>query len=387
MSDFRKLQAKLEQIDESYHSRLAAAIDDLVTNNPNVEPVKLVAMVRAQFGDNAAKYLSDQLEDEGDFLDYDPQARAANIPIRKHMKKYAASHPSDANWPHPVEEDEYSDDEFDQTFVPDDIHAKIVADMSKMLPGYEPGAYGPGDEDNQYRVLAWNNDTDHEIEMLFNLDTMSLEGSEDHFNLSNPFEGIEESFGDWIDDLTTPSDESEHRLDHDPSFTNEEPISQQVKNLLAQGKSVISRIAGASGVVYSANPEDGTIIFKDQNFGEKVGFKVDEKEGLEIKGNIDHYSIVQFADESIDEGVADWMKRLGEAIIEVPPELRGDSKLTGNATSADVEKFLSDLGPDDDVSHDVVDPETGELLDWPTTGLHRDEPGEADWRRVWRHKT
>jgi len=303
------------------------------------------------------------------------------------------------------EDDDEERDEFDEPLVPDDIHAKIVADMAKVMPGYKPGAYGkPSDKANQYSVMAWHPDTGHEVDMIFNLDTMSLEGSDDHFMLDNPFESIEEgeedknlgpyedntekwqgqsvkitggehrgetgkvieadwefndvgakegvytvklysggvvtlylsewshdqielqydpthrpdgkynpeleeTFSDWVDDFTAPSDEREHRYDHDPSFSDEEPISAQVKSLLAQGKSVISRIGGASGVVKSADPIDGTIVFQDENFSKNVGLQVDNREGLEIQGNVDHYAIVQNVDEEIEEGKWDYKKR------------------------------------------------------------------------------
>jgi len=188
MSEFRDLQAKLQRIDESYMSRLAAAVDDIALYNKSMPDEKLIALVNTELGDVAAEYMREKL--------------------------------------------------------------------------------ASGEE-------------------------------------------IEENFGDWMDDLTqAASDEREHRYDHDPSFHDDEPISAQVKSLLAQGKSVISRISGASGVVYSANPEDGTIVFKDQNIGEKIGFDVDSKTGLELKGFVDHYAIVQYTDESIDEGVGSWLKRL-----------------------------------------------------------------------------
>ena len=217
-----------------------------------------------------------------------------------------------------IDEDEY-DDDTDGPLVSDEIYNTIVADMEKNMPGYKPGAMGlPSDKPNQVSVMAWNSETDHEVDMMFNIDTMSFEGTGDNFMLDNPFEGLEEdeprgvndkyddetlnckhcgdyfctskfggecpkiqrdlfdeedknseleeTFGDWMDDLTAPSDEREHRYDHDPSFHDDVPISAQVKSLLAQGKSVISRISGASGVVYSANPEDGTIV--DINYGD-----------------------------------------------------------------------------------------------------------------------
>ena len=56
---------------------------------------------------------------------------------------------------------------------------------------------------------------------------------------------------------------------------------------------------------------------------------------------------------------------ISEAVVEVPAELRGSTEMTGKATSDDASEFMSDLGIDDEVSDDVVDPETGELLFQP----------------------
>lgn len=514
MSDFRDLQAKLQQIEESYFSDLDLELQEFRRANKDLPADQLVALAREKYGQEAASLVSDRIEAEYDLADYeasDPQP---------HMRD---PHPSDPNWPHPVEEDD--SDEFDQPLVSDETYARMTTELEKIMPGYGLGAMGlPSDKPHQISIMPFNTKTGHEgDDMVFNLETQSFEGTGDHFMLDNPFEGIEEeseitylkhpegyepapiperhpldsfdwsmraqddviqmmkslehkmksqnvwdkgvelagsednlwreiqyeaedimdtyrdsgegigtsdmnhfvravfrqlgeddiwgwdkpkvkeegalksdeemerdktnryakynkavrnvkeTFNDWVDDLTAPSDESEHRFDHDPSFSDEEPISRQVKSLLAQGKSVICRISGASGVVYDANPEDGTIIFKDENFGEKVGFDVDSKSGLEIQGNVDHYAIVQHTDESLEEARGQ--------VVEVPPEFRGtdpDNSLGG--TSRGVEAFLRDLGPDDSVDTEVVDPETGELLDWPTKGTRRAQ-GQKEYEK------
>ena len=76
MNNMRKLMETVEKIDESYHSQLAAALEDLVANNPNLSADKLVAIARSKYGQEAATYLSDKLEAEADLADYeasDPQ--------------------------------------------------------------------------------------------------------------------------------------------------------------------------------------------------------------------------------------------------------------------------------------------------------------------------
>ena len=65
---------------------------------------------------------------------------------------------------------------------------------------------------------------------------------------------------------------------------------------------------------------------------------------------------------------------LGEAIVKVPRGLRYDDVVSNQdfgMSSDDAEAFINSLGPDDTVSHEVVDPETGELLDWPDRETRR----------------
>ena len=68
-----------------------------------------------------------------------------------------------------------------------------------------------------------------------------------------------------------------------------------------------------------------------------------------------------------------------EEVVEVPAGLRGEDPENleqGGATSRDAERFLADLGPEDSVDTNVVDPETGELLDWPTKDTRRAQDDE-----------
>jgi len=124
MSEFRDLQAKLVKIDESYMSRLAAAVDDIALYNKSMPDEELIALVNTELGDVAAEYMREKL------------------------------------------------------------------------------ASGESVEEGTFR---------HE----------------------------------------------------------EDSISKQVSSLLSQGKYVISRIPSASGVIYNANPEDGTIVVKDETHQRK----------------------------------------------------------------------------------------------------------------------
>lgn len=52
-----------------------------------------------------------------------------------------------------------------------------------------------------------------------------------------------------------------------------------------------------------------------------------------------------------------------EAVVEVPDGLRGERH--SNMTRADAERFIAELNPEDTPDTEVVDPESGEVLDWP----------------------
>lgn len=65
MSEFRKLQAKLEKIDESYFSRLATAADEIALYNQRKPVDELVELIRTELGDQAAEYMSDKLAKGG----------------------------------------------------------------------------------------------------------------------------------------------------------------------------------------------------------------------------------------------------------------------------------------------------------------------------------
>jgi hypothetical protein len=125
-----------------------------------------------------------------------------------------------------------NDDDTDGSLVPDDVYAAIVADMKKNKPGYQPGAMGlPSDKPNQVSVMAWNPETDHEEDMIFNIDTMSFEGSDDDFMLSNPFESINEAatrkdfrmVADLISKIEDPALRQSSAEDHAKMFALQNP--------------------------------------------------------------------------------------------------------------------------------------------------------------------
>ena len=91
------------------------------------------------------------------------------------------------------------------------------------------------------------------------------------------------------------------------------------------------------------------------------------------------------AKEAYKLGKEDWVSKMAqesieEGVVKVPRGLRGEEGNPLGLTSQDAEDFVNSLGPDDVVSTDVVDPETGELLDWPDKGTRR-ELGKKQYKR------
>jgi hypothetical protein len=60
---------------------------------------------------------------------------------------------------------------------------------------------------------------------------------------------------------------------------------------------------------------------------------------------------------------------LEEEVVEVPAGLRGEegSDLSGR----DAEQFINSLGPEDSPDTEVIDPDSGDVLDWPDRGTRR----------------
>lgn len=310
MNDFRELQAKIEQIEESYHSRLAAAVDELVVANPKLSPVQLVRLAHNQLGDQAAKYLSDKLEAEGDLADYhasDPQP---------HMRELG-------------EEDD-----------------------SKLLNYYATKHPGPYDDelDIDTTGLEWDDEVGYDLQNHPDYDRARLA----YFKKKFPAPYRQE-LNKFDSDLFVKDElHADASIEEEYNINDEAPISAQVHSLLKQGKKVISKVAGATGEVVETSGQ--FIYIKSPNSKNPGVTSFDSDPEVEIEGNIDNYSIVKH-----------WKEHdmIGEArgqVVEVPVDLQGTRGSHNTATSADAETFVASLGPDDKISHDVVDPETGELL-------------------------
>jgi hypothetical protein len=467
MSEFRDLQAKLEKIDESYYSRLAAAVDDIALYNKRMPDDELVELIRTELGDQAAEYMRDKLA-SGERIEEEETAHPSKDRVKDEMtmdeisaigrehglntddmwKAVIFAHDNDMFWEMEMEvrtpegnvvgrypdfqsvPSQATDPATGETFTTDVDNIFVIYKTDPQQVTDMIGWYKKFEKEQEAKKKQQEYDMDFDSWLEKNPFESIEEAEEDKWaggdqqykhtdkwlgqtvNITGGVHqgktgkvikaersgysevGEEAEFtvkfydgsgvdvlyvGEWTNDQLELAYDPTHRPDgkynpdlEEGTFRNEEDsISVQVRSLLAQGKSVISRIAGASGVVMDANPEDGTILFKDQNFGEKVGLAVDRKPGLEIKGYVDHYAIVQHAEESIDEEV-----------VEVPAEFRGEKYSDGGATSQDAERFLANLDPDDSVDTEVIDPESGEVLDWPTKDVRKAQDHEEYMRNA-----
>ena len=417
MATFRELQEKLQQIEESYYSRLATAIDELVNANPRLTSVQLVGKARIELGDEAAKYLSDKLETEGDFLDYDSRAPAAKNPVRKHMKGFRKLGEGDVvpfptTVPYEKATKIMTTDEYYQqrnNFPPHDVdfnqepntayvHFKgdysDAADwdsveegfgksLKRGIKGWDKRDMGFGPSDPKGLRDRVRNMSDEQLDTLYDDTGKASPGSpqafqqkvirqemkrrgitkdvEDNFMYDNPFESVEE----------------------DANVHTEDPISQQIASLLAQGKQVVSNIAGAMGRVTRT---DGRYVYV-RHPGRQEGFtSFDGDPKIKLVGGIDHYKIIK--DYSDDQGILGQVARregVEEArgnTVEVPAGLRGEDPFNKlGLTSKDAEDFIRELGIDDQIDTEVVDPETGEVL-FDTGTTKRQEGKKGNYQKL-----
>lgn len=73
-----------------------------------------------------------------------------------------------------------------------------------------------------------------------------------------------------------------------------------------------------------------------------------------------------------EDDIWGWDKKkegIEEEVVEVPAGLRGEegSDLSGR----DAEQFINSLGPEDSPDTEVIDPDSGDVLDWPDRGTRR----------------
>jgi hypothetical protein len=138
--------------------------------------------------------------------------------------------------------------------------------------------------------------------------------------------------------------------------------------------------------------EVGTVVkadkYRDENGGWQAEFDVQLDSGETIKlypGEWSYDQLRLVVDPYQDFMLDNPFESLEEGVVKVPRGLRGEEGNPMGLTSQDAEDFINSLGPDDVVATDVVDPETGELLDWPDRGTRRAR-GQKEWERKERER-
>ena len=251
MNDMRKLMETVEKLDESYHSRLAAAADDIAYYNKRMPDDELIELIRTQLGDMAAQYISDKLA--GGETDWKDNLR------------------------------------------------KTLANMDK--PNY-----------------SWSK---------------NVEGIEESAPLGN------EHFQDGL-----PSEGDLVRIEGGEYDGKRGTVLNIQGDYDEEGHGVLTH------TIKLQSGETVKVDLVETHYNDTYLIKVGEYE---------------YDDEAEDEfAYSNPFESLEEAkgnVVEVPAGLRGEGhNKTGNATSDDAEEFIRELGIDDQIDTDVVDPETGELL-------------------------
>lgn len=400
MSEFRKLQAKLQKIEEGFYSRLAAEIEEMRRANPKLSSVELVQLARKLHGEEAADWLDARLEDEaeraenirrniigddamtnllgeedsktkfhsklkgedfapGDKVCYTPEAGRAAGERGEGCGTVVGTLQNEYGEPSVAVE--WDDDEYSAT-------ARLIHPIHLMKTSKEEedfwdwtGKYNTLDEEEihmpdlgRYWVYINRPDLDY---VMYHIPRSQAEEGEPRFLK------VDKATGNWQTQNWKANNEpavqqgkgtEPHIIeeDHHP----EDSINQQIKSLLAQGKKVMSRVPGAIGTVEEIDERGISIVqHPSESKRGRSAVNFETFSNIEIIGQLFNYDIVQHWDDN----------EIDEATVEVPAELRGATKMTGKATSDDASEFMSDLGIDDEVSDDVVDPETGELLFQP----------------------
>lgn len=277
MSEFRDLQAKLEKIDESYYSRLAAAADDIALYNQRMPTDELVELIRKELGDQAAEYIGDKLakggrieekEDkdvEGVNDKYDPETLNC-----KHCGDYYCTSKFGGECPgiqKDLFDEDASQDFWDDTAKKDEELSELAVEEFHLL-GFKRHPNWPAG-------------------------TVLLAHSDQRKPVRNKFK--------------------------QEGWTKQYPTDKTDKWYVHPTKPIKAAVEYEAGVTYVT---------------------------------------------TMDNSVA-------EAVVEVPAGLRGEDAEMGGLTSRDAERFLADLAPDDSVDTEVIDPESGEVLDWPTQDTRR----------------
>lgn len=341
MSEFRKLQDRLQKIEEGYFKDLDIELQGFRRANKDLMPTELIRLAWKNYGPETAKYLSDQLEMEGDLADYEasdsqPHLREDNLPQFDDLLRAKASmkYQIEVN---KLDKWDGSPVEFAATFTE---AKKIRTRMARgtELPTSAINITEVPDEETLYDSKINKLEPNYPIvrsKWQKELRKKLADVNVSDYPWSKKKGSIDEGGGDWFKRLNKKEEISQ--LDKDEDYFKNLDVALQK---LRQENSNLS----AHQLVRLAH----------DRFGQEAARDLSDQ--LEMKGDLADYEASD-SQPHLHEDAG-----INEAIVTVPAELRGNIAMTAHATSGDASKFIKDLDLDDEVSNTIVDPETGEVL-------------------------
>ena len=317
----RKLMETVEKLDEGYFSRLATELDELYRANPNTPDANLVAFVKRKYGEEAADFFRSQIESG----EYEQSLEETN--------------------------DRYDPDTYECVHCGDyHCESKFGGECPKIQRDMFDESW-PQEETWDEMVEYWK---------------QSLSSS---IVSKGVFTQMYDAAGQDIDELNAAiADQAESIADS--YHGSGEGIGTSDQNHFVAS---IARSLGIDDVFGWRKPKESNNIRDleglDKHLALAHGMASDEEMERDKAVRGMKASKATRNAESIEEG-----------IVKVPRGLRGEEGNPLGLTSKDAEAFINSLGPDDVVATEVVDPETGEVLDWPDQGTRR-ERNRKEWDR------
>jgi hypothetical protein len=397
----RDLIEKLQQIEEGAFKELQMELDNFEARKPDAAPEEVVAHIRKVMGDDAAEYVAKHVVDlqegeEGQECKWwamcdnpatttEPHPILGDVPIcDRCVAKLRKIEGLDENY-----EEERSYDDFVDYYV-QDLSSSIVRkgvfqDLYKAA-GNDIDVLNAAIKDEAYSIADSYYGTGEGI------------GTSD---MNHFIQGIGKQLG--VDDLFGWYKKKD--VEEEAEMKSDEEMERDKTNRYAKYNAAIRRNQGleedsghsifeilADSDVYHLvddleygrfdnNSSYADILYDYYNdempYDVATGDYGEPDEWIKDKLMQDYGDeIDDIAQKMASEQLAAIRKNagLGEAIVKVPRGLRYDDVVSNQdfgMSSDDAEAFINSLGPDDTVSHEVVDPETGELLDWPDRETRR----------------
>jgi hypothetical protein len=350
MNEMRKLMEALDTLDESYFSELDIALDELVRNNPNLSADKLVAIARSKYGQEAATFLSDKLEAQADLDDFN------NSDPQPHLREY---------------EEERSYDDFVEYYVGDlsrsivrkgvfkELYAAAGEDIDVLNAAIKDEAYSIADSYYGTGDGIGTSDMNHFIQHIG-----KQLGVDDVFGWYKKEEVEEE--GELKSDDEMERDKVKRYAKYNKAIRGREGLGEENSDSAYDAYEDEDEFLGKFVKVTGGDHKGATgkVVnidwYRDENGGKQMVYNValDSGENIELypsEWGHDQLEVVEdpFSEFMLDNPFESLEEAKGKG-VNVPPE--------GFASSEEAEKFIHDLGPDDEVDDYVVDPETGEVL-------------------------